>query len=948
MRWGMGMVSERFRRHPRCDRWLIVALLTSLLAAVFPAPATSQRLTGNMKGRVIDPAGDVVPEAVVTIKSPALMTPDLSATTNERGEFRFASLEPGVYEVRAELASFGAVVRQNVRVSVGATTELTLELQPQLGEVVVVTAEPPTVDTEATKVAVNFTSDLLENIPSERDVETVFNFTPAVTGSSARGSTVRGNAHQYDGVDITDPTVGTPFVSFNYDTLEEIQVETGGHPAEYGQVTGALINVVTKSGGNDVSGEVNFYFQNDDLTSTNGESITERYPDLKAGEFLERIDTQAQLGGPIALNRVWFFGAYRYIEADETVVGFNDEDGNPVPTNQTEKFAFGKITAQLGPNHRIVGGLHWDSLSLDNREADALTPPESTRFQEGDNWVPNLEWTGIFAENTFAQARFTAVDNNFDLIPKNDESGCLNLDTSVLGCSAGIEDINKRNRKQVTTSLSHYREVLGTHDLKFGFEFEDSDDFRDFTANRGVFFYTVYDAAGNEVPYLAITYRDPPSREAISRQSFYAQDGWAVNDRLTLNLGVRVDRNEGWFPEQQLPSGETQPEMRDVVSQTDLSPRLGAAFSIGGYGRGVVRASYSRYVEALITQNFNTVNGNSISGELRAVCAGPLGVLCAPGDGELSSVALSEFGATNTLIDDDLKLPKTDEFNFGFEWSIMPAMSLSVNYVQKDEFDLIEDVESRDFIPRTAHDPGDTEVDTNGNVVDVADPQTLTVFDPNLESPSQFFITNPDLARRDYHGIELVVSKRMADSWQLLGSLVISESKGLVGTDFSDSTSISGLFDSPNSLINADGKLSLNRTYQLKLLGTYQAPYDILLSGYYRWLSGRPYNRTVLFTLYDSDGDGTDDTPLDGGSILINAEARGVRDLDSLHLFDLRVEKQFELRFGRLGLLLDALNLFNVDTVLAKRTRTSSAGSFGEPLAFVGPRALRVAARFTF
>jgi hypothetical protein len=942
------LLGRRRRRIPFGRGSAGVAVLVVLLAALMVEPALSQRLTGSMTGRVLDWTGDPVRDAEVVITSPALITRELTTKTNERGDFRFPNLEPGVYEAKARLAGFGTMTRQNVRVSVGATTELTLELQPEMGEALVVTAEPPTVDTVATRTAVNFTRDLLENIPSLRDIATVFNFAPAVTGNSARGSTLRGNAYQSDGVDITDPTVGTQLVGFNYDTLDEIQVETGGHAAEYGQVSGALVNVVTKSGGNAFSGEANIYFQNGELTSTNGQDITSRFPELKSGELLRRIDTQGQLGGPIVLNRVWFFGAYRYLDRNTTVVGFNDASGDPLPTNQNEQFALAKITAQLNPNHRLVGGLHWDSLSLDNRGAGALTPPESTRTQDGANWVPNLEWTGIFTQTTFAQARFTAVDNHFDLIPKNDLPACENLDTGFLGCSAGIEDLNERKRRQLIGSLSHYREMGGTHDFKFGFEYQDSDDSRDFTANQGVYNLTLNNAAGVAVPYLGVTYQDPPTKEAINRLSLYAQDSWGIHDRLTLNLGVRLDRSEGWFPEQQLASGGTQPEMRDIISQTDISPRIGVAYGVGGLGRGVIRASYSRYVHSLITQYFSSVNGNAISGQIRAACVGALGFLCRPGDGALSSLVLSEFGAGNTLLDEGLELPKSNEYAVGFEFALVPSLSIGVNYVRKNEFDLPEDIDTRNFVAHTARDPGDTERDEAGNVVSASPPQAFTVYDVDLNSPTQYVITNPELAERDYQGVELILNKRMSNQWQLHGSFVISKSSGFVGTEFGDSSSISPLFDTPNTLINAEGRLGLNRTYQLKLLGTYRFPHGISFSGYYRWLSGRPYNRTVLFTAYDSNGDGINDRPFEGGSILINAEPRGSRTLDSLHLTDVRVEKEFGLGQGRLGVILDVFNLFNIDTVTSKRTRSTRAGSFGAPLSFNGPREIRLAARFIF
>ena len=921
----------------------LIALLTLLTADA----ALSQRLTGNMTGRVVDWNGEPLQGAVVTITSPVLITGSQTAAGDDRGDFRFRRLEPGVYEVRGDLAGFGTMLRQNVRVAIGATTELTLELQSEVGEVLVVTAEPPTVDTISTKSGVNFTREVLENLPT-RSIGTVFNYTPGVTGSSARGSTVRGNAWRLDGVDITDPTVGTQLVSFNHDTIEEIQVQTGGHPAEYGQATGAIVNVVTKSGGNTLSGEGNLYLENDTLTSTNGQAITERFPNLTPGTLLRSVDTQFQLGGPVARNRVWFFGAYRYVDRDSEVVGFVDSLGHPVPTNRNEDFAFGKVTAQLTPDHKVVAGLSYNSLTLDNRGASSQTRPVATSDQRGADRVPNVTWTGLLGTTTTAQVRFTLVDSYFDVVPKNNEPGCFNQDVLIQGCSAGREDLNERNRRQLMASLSHFRKLGGTHDLKVGIDLEASDNFRDLNINQGRINLTLDDGAGGDVPFLVQTTQASPSDEAVVRLSVYAQDSWGVTDRLTLNLGVRIDSNEGVFPEQTLASGETQAEVRDIVSSTDVSPRVGVAYALGGLGRSVIQVSYSRYVESLITQNFSNVNGNAPASQLRAACGGQLGFLCTPGDGDYSSMILAESGSLNAELDDDLRIAKTDELAVGFEMALGSAMSFAVQYVNKDEFDLIEDVELRDFIPRTAHHPGDTELDDAGIVVDEIPSQTVTVYDPDLNSPSMFLITNPDLARRAYRGIEFVFNRRMSNRWWLQSSLVISESTGLVGTGFSDSPSISGLFDSPNSLINAEGRLTRNRTYQLKTLGTYRAPWGISATGYYRWLSGRPYNRTVRFTRYDSNGDGTNDTLFDGGPIVINAEPRGARDQDDLHVFDMRLEKTLELPQGRLGVMFDAFNFFNISTVFTRRTRSTSSTNFGDPLSFHSPRQLRFGVRFVF
>ena len=279
----------------------------------------------------------------------------------------------------------------------------------------------------------------------------------------------------------------------------------------------------------------------------------------------------------------------------------------------------------------------------------------------------------------------------------------------------------------------------------------------------------------------------------------------------------------------------------------------------------------------------------------------------------------------------------------------MPSMSFAVNYVYKREFDLIEDVETtRAFLPRTAHHPGDMELDEAGNVVDTVGRQTFTIYDPDFSTPSRLVITNPDQAEREYRGLELILNKRFSDRWQMQTSFVVSESKGIVGTSFFGSSAVTSLFDNPNALINADGRLDSNRTYALKTLGTYQLPYDIHVSGLWLSLSGLPYTRTAFFNSYDSDGDGINDTLLDAGFVTINAEPRGARTLDTVHNLDLGVEKILDLSGARLGLRWDVYNLFNVDTVLSKRSRTTSAGNFGDPLAFIGARGMRLSARFTF
>src|SRR5262245_17570763 len=931
-------------------RGSLVTAAIMLGAMGWPQSATAQRPTSAIIGQVVDLTGAALPGASISLASDALILPSLTLTTDSRGEFRFFNLEPGVYEVRATSAGFTTAIRSDVHAATGSTVRLTFELQPRADVTVNVTGEIPTVDVVTSTNATVFPQELLQGIPNDRYFGSVFNYAPGVSDDSAHGSSVRGNSYRLDGVDITDPVVGTPFVFFNYDIFDQVQVQTGGRTAEYGQATGAVVNLVTKSGGNQFGGSGSFFFGGHGLTAANGKAITARFPALKPGKYLELLDGQGQVGGPIERNRVWFFASLRGTSSDFTVPGFNEPASTePVVVPWRWTYTYGKVSAQLTPNHRVIGGVNINHFTDENRNANAFTLPESTSREQSGALTTNLEWSGTFRSRLLVQTRYTGVDEHFDERAKNGAPMCYNQTTGVAGCSSGQNDLNRRDRHQLQAVATRYGRFRGLHDAKVGGEYERSGNWRDLRFNDGLQYNVMDTAQARAVPWSVWTLQSSPTKEAINRFSLFGQDRWNLSRHLTINIGLRVDRSEGGLPEQRLSNGDIAPERSGLISQTDLSPRVGIAYDPTGTGSSVVRASYARYTSGLITAYFYEVNQNALAGQLHADCTGPLVSNCRAGDGRFSSAVFSSFGPSTTKIDDDLALPKADEAIVGYEVQIRPAMSVAVNYTYKKEFDLINDVETvRAFVARTAFAPAETEYDETGRTVDSIGVQRFTIYDPDLNTGTQLVITNPSGADRRSRSLDLIANTRFADKWMVHGSLVVSRSSGLVGTSFFNSTGSTSLFDTPNALINAQGRLDLNRTVVFKLLGTYRLPRAIEVSGYYRVLSGAPYTRTALFSQYDANGDGTNETALTGPAFVINAEPRGARTLDTIQLTDFGLEKIFAAAQRRLGLRADVYNLFNVDTVTGKLTRTTSAGKFGEPHSFIGGRGLRLSANFKF
>jgi outer membrane receptor protein involved in Fe transport len=218
----------------------------------------------------------------------------------------------------------------------------------------------------------------------------------------------------------------------------------------------------------------------------------------------------------------------------------------------------------------------------------------------------------------------------------------------------------------------------------------------------------------------------------------------------------------------------------------------------------------------------------------------------------------------------------------------------------------------------------------------------ITVFnqDPATFGQDQFVLTNPPGIDSDYKGIELQLTKRLSDRWQMIAGLTFGRANGFAkgtaaGTGGADNGGTGTLFDSPNSLINADGRSFWDRPVIFKLSGTYQAPYDIILAGFFRAQSGQPFPRTLFI-----------DPPLNQGNVTIYAEPIGSRRLPSVYTVDLRVEKRIPISHGALGLSLDVFNIFNANTLL--EADNLSGPTYLRPRTILAPRVARLGIRYDF
>ncbi len=248
---------------------MLVPICVLFAALVFGiTPLSAQTTTGTLRGTVTDTSGAVLPGATVELTGVAGTQ---TAVADANGQYRFQALTPGVYALKATLDGFKAILMDGLRVEVGRTFDVDLRLEVGgVAEIITVTGESPLVDTSQSAVTVNYNQELIQSTPVLRfSVFDYFQMTPGIsstqvqdsTTSSAFGSNTNENQYQIDGTNITSPTAGQMWPYPNTDIVAEMELVGVGAPAEYGNMQGAVFNIVTKSGGNAMKGLFNWFSQ---------------------------------------------------------------------------------------------------------------------------------------------------------------------------------------------------------------------------------------------------------------------------------------------------------------------------------------------------------------------------------------------------------------------------------------------------------------------------------------------------------------------------------------------------------------------------------------------------------------------------------------------------------------------------------------------------------------
>ena len=840
---------------PRLFVWLL-ALATDLLLTA----ALLGQTTGRIEGRVVDGAGQPLPGVTVTAGGAALQGGRTAVTASD-GAFRFAALSPGIYRVEAELSGFNPLETSEVRVGLDRTATLEMRLTPVHGEAIVVTGEAPAIDLASTTSGARYSDQLIRSLPTARTFQSLAYTAPGVSGGgiadspSVRGASAAENRYIVNGLDVTDPAFGTSQSSLAFEFIQEIEVKTGGYQAEYSGALGGVLNVVTKSGGNELHGDVFGYFSDQSLQAQ--APATEEF-----GQNLgfTKYDYGFDLGGKILQDRLWYFAALNPSATDDDFLNRQDL---PFTESTRRLYYAGKLTWQAGPGVQTVLSAFGDPATLDgieprNEAGHAPTDLERGAYSYalGATATPSSRWfldlaAGYYDQRDTGAPVYPQTPGYVDYTGTGfwaTQQNCGNPDLisdggGVFfgpGCQGGgfVND-SGRTRTQVRASGNWF---AGAHDVKGGLEYRHNR-YGDDSHYSGPFAGPVLDSNGQLVTeslaggifYLYDDYYElwdyrQNSVGTTDELGLYVQDQWRIFPSLTLSLGARLDSFQSTGA-----ATRTQPDRQLDFNFGDMiAPRVGFVWDVFRNGRSRLFGNFARYYESVPLD----INVRAFGAEQYDIY-----FFAYPENGALPAYA--NLGAdqgsftfgTGVGVDPDLRPMYSDELSFGFEYELSPGFIAGVKWVERKLNNVVEDISA---------DGGSTYFITNPGGVYTVNPVT----GEPLETPAVF----PE-AVRDYQAVEVTANKSFGKGWQVAGSYVWSQNKGNYGGLYrQDNTqldpNITTAFDIPEMMLGAYGLLPNDRTHQVKAYGSYTSSFGLVAGFLGQWSSGTPLSKLGSQTLY--------------------------------------------------------------------------------------------------
>ena len=919
--------------------------------------AHAQSPGGWVAGRVRD-AKDSRPLEGVRV---SVSRPDgreyVGTSTDSSGSYRILAVPPGGYQISFAAVGYRTLTVAGVAVQSERASFVDLAMEESgadgNGHAEVRWKGRP-VNEWGTAYGTVFDRPRLDNLPSPRNIWALLeNQEPSsvanrvdeggmATGTIGLvgvhgGSSWTQNDYRLDGIDVTDPhDTGKPLLYPTFGGLQEFQVSTADHPSER-PVPGASSNLTTREGTSEFHFQGEAYYLGRPFQSSNltkglrdfGFTTTPHFKEFGEGEF--------DLGGPIPAGRDWsFFASFGLQHLSTVLPGFSD-----VPTRSVSSGLL-RVDGVLGPQDRLSFMATGQVVRNSNLGAGGGVAPSATlrgndRFEVGQvHWIHRIDSESVW-ELGFGYSHASPSETFQAGVPGPDR---MQLFTGETSGAAPFASAASRSRISLagTGQTSLHVPANLRHLLSFGFEVEDSRD----TESLSVFDGTQLLFFPENVPSEVVEYNTPSlAKQRLREASFFVQDHLRIWDRIFIHFGLTLDSSIASLPSQGAPPGAFAAARQfggtgSVVSWTTISPRFGVAIPLSRSGVTRVLASFARYYNILPAQYAEFANPDSLGGRVFTWAD-------RNGDGQFQAgeegTLLRVFGGPFSSVDPKLRRPYTNEWTIGLDQSFFHRFDASLRLIRRDAKQPINRVNvgipASAYTPVKIVDPGDDFKQGTG------DDQNLIVYnqDPRTLGQDRFLLTNPPGLNANYEGLEAVIRAGLFRDWGMSLSFSAFMAKGTTNpgnSEFQNDPGVIGsLFDDPNNLLNARGRVYFDRAYVGKIVAYGKAPFGFHLGSVISYYDGLPFGRELIVT------------GLNQGPIFIMAKPRFYRTQFNL-TFDQRISRDFLIGSHKITFLADAFNLLNVNKNLMEEALSGPLFPLRVPLAVENPRVIRFGIKFGF
>jgi hypothetical protein len=874
----------RFRYSSAVFKSLIVAVITlSLASGTAFAQATASSV---LQGTVMDKSGAVIPGASVKATNNATgLTREM--VTSGAGAYRFDLLPTGTYEVRVTSKGFAVMAFKNVELTVGQTATIDAKLEPsQQAEIITVEGSgAPIIDVTKTDVSLPITTQQVQDLPlNGRDfvnlaflapgAKPVDSYDPtknrvgvfAVNGSSGRNVNVTVN-----GIDNKDNTVGGPVMQLPLEAIQEFNISTQRFSAANGRSEGAAINVITKSGSNELHGSAYGFFRNEALNTKNAlEETKSPYSRQQFG---------GSIGGPVKKDKLFFFFALER-EREHTNITVNPtaltqlnliknlgaQPSSTIPTPYFDWRYNGRVDYRLNDKHNLSFSYSNQNNSGQNDQSGSQNDLSEGNFTKNQLIVANASLNSVLSPSVVNVLTFGYQywDN---LIDSTIRAPYLTFPGGAsIGTNPNVPQQSYQAKWQFKDDIAITK---GRHTFKTGFDYlwePKLGGFFEYTATPEIdFLADPSEILSNTVKYpqgfgtpglvsgIAMTNGDPYFFLSAKMFGLYFQDDWRVSRRLTLNLGARWDRDFNLTGGQSQLKSRTYLQLKGINSPyagvpsddtKDFSPRIGFAYDLTGSGRHVLRGGFGLYygqifenIPLFMLQQTNPTLFSTVL-SLTSGGAGDPNADAVPGQGKLLSAwrygvdplpglppPVTNFvgGEVGRLLDPDYHNPYTEQANIGYSFELNPSNSIEIEYVHTLS---LRESKTIDINPKDPNNGGN---------------RTLNATFAAKGLPQLARIDNEmSIGRSRYDGFNVSYRRRMSRHISVNASYVLSRAIAYAGAGASfrnRPTDINNWFAAHDL-----GPTPSDERHRAVFSGIFDLPWGIKVSPFIQLASARPYN----------------------------------------------------------------------------------------------------------